>query len=57
MATAPSIAVMLSIDASELEHDVERIEEGELELPTVSAVRMCCDGVFDEDFPIWLPEV
>jgi len=49
--------VMLSIDASELEHDVERSEEGELELPTVSAVRMCCDGVFDEDFPIWLPEV
>jgi hypothetical protein len=49
--------VRLLVDASELERDLERIEEGELELPTVSAVRICCDGVFDEDFPIWLPEV
>ena len=57
MATAPGIVVRLLVDASELERDLERIEEGELELPTVSAVRMCCDGVFDEDFPIWLPEV
>jgi hypothetical protein len=57
MATAPGIVVRLLVDASELERDLERIEEGELELPTVSAVRICCDGVFDEDFPIWLPEV
>ena len=57
MATAPGIVVRLLVDASELERDLERIEEGELELPTVSAVQICCDGVFDEDFPIWLPEV
>jgi hypothetical protein len=50
------MTVMLSIDASELEHDVERIENGELDLPTVSAVRICCDGIFDEDLLVWLPE-
>jgi hypothetical protein len=48
--------VQISLDASELERDLERIESGELELPTVSAVRVSCDGVFSEDVPIWLPE-
>ena len=56
MATAPSmISVSLSIDASELERDLKRIESGELELPTVSVVKICCDGV-EEDFLICLPE-
>jgi hypothetical protein len=50
------ISVYLSIDAYELEQDLERIEDGELELPTVSAVRICCDGIFDEDLLVWLPE-
>jgi hypothetical protein len=56
MAPAPSLTITLSIDASELERDVERIENEELELPTVSAVKVSCDGVFKEDVPIWLPE-
>ena len=49
------MTVTLSIDASELERDLERIEDGELELPTVSAVKVSCDGVFEESVPIWLP--
>ena len=49
------MTVRLSIDASELERDLERIEDGELELPTVSAIKVSCDGVFEEQVPIWLP--
>ena len=52
----PGIEVTLEVDASELKRDVERIENGELDLPTVSAVRICCDGIFDEDLLICLPE-
>ena len=52
----PGIEVTLELDASELKRDVERIENGELDLPTVSAVRICCDGIFDEDLLVWLPE-
>jgi hypothetical protein len=51
-----SIAVTLSIDASELKRDLERIGDGELELPTVSAFRVLCDGFFEEQVPVWLPE-
>ncbi len=47
--------VTLSCDASELERDLERIEDGELGLPTVSAVKVSVDGVFEEDVAIWLP--
>ena len=50
------MTVTLSIDASELERDLERIENEELELPTVSAVQVSCDGVFTESVPIWRPE-
>ena len=50
------MSIMVSVNASELERDLERIESGELELPTVSAVRVVCDGVFEEDVPLWLPE-
>jgi hypothetical protein len=53
---ADSITVRLSFDSSELERDLEKIESGEIELPTVSAVRVCCDGAFEEDVPIWLAE-
>ncbi len=56
MASAPGMTVTLSIDASELERDVDRIREGELELPTVSAVRICIEGVSEEDVAIWLSE-
>jgi hypothetical protein len=56
MAPAPGMTVTLSIDASELERDLERIENEELELSTVSAVQVSCDGVFTESVPIWLPE-
>ncbi len=50
------LTVTLSLDASELERDLERIEDGELSLPTVSAVKVLIDGVFEESFPICLPE-
>jgi len=50
------MTVVLSIDASELERDLERIEDGELELPTVSAVKVSCDGIFEDQVLIWLPE-
>ncbi len=50
------LTVSLSIDASELERDLERIDDGELELPTVSAVKVKCDGVFEEELVVWLPE-
>ena len=56
MAPAPGMTVTLSIDASELKRDLERIEDGKLDLPTVSAVKVSCDGVFEEQVPIWLPE-
>lgn len=56
LAASPGIVmVSLSIDASELRRDIERIESGELELPTVSAVRVCFDENF-EDVALWLPE-
>jgi hypothetical protein len=50
------MTVRLSIDASELKRDLEMVESGELELPTVSAVQVSCDGVFTESVLIWLPE-
>ena len=48
--------ISLSIDASELRHDLKSIERGELELPIVSAVRVSCDGLFEEDLVVWLSE-
>ena len=50
------MTISLSIDASELKQDLERIENGELELPTVSAVQICCDGIFKESVLIWIQE-
>ena len=53
---APAMtSVVLSLDTSELVRDLERVESGELELPTVSAVRVSVDGK-GEEVPIWLPE-
>ena len=48
-------SVVLSLDTSELVRDLERVESDELELPTVSAVRVSVDGK-GEEVPIWLPE-
>ena len=50
------LTVTISLNASELERDLERIEDGELSLPTVSAVKISINGVFEESFPICLPE-
>ena len=55
MAAASEVmSIMLSIDTSELKCDLERIEDGELELPTVSAVQYCINGKDAEEIPIWL---
>ncbi|MHB1952466.1 MAG: hypothetical protein ACYCOU_01860 [Sulfobacillus sp.] len=51
-----TISISLSVDTSELERDIERIENGELEIPTVSAILVRCDGIFEEEMVIWLPE-
>ncbi len=50
------ISILLSIDASELMRDLERIERGEMNLPAVSAVNVHCDGLFSEEIVLWLPE-
>ncbi len=49
-------AITIRIDAAELERDVERLKNGEIELPTVSAVRIVSEGLFDEDVIIWLSD-
>lgn len=51
------MCVTLRINTQELQEDLERIESGELEFPTVSAVQVACDGVFEEQIPIWLEEL
>lgn len=51
------MCVTLRINTKELEKDIERIKAGELELPTVTAVHVSCDGCFEEDLPIWLDEL
>jgi hypothetical protein len=53
---APMISVTLSLDASELERDLERIDNGELELPTVSAVVLNIGPDVVEYMPIYLDE-
>jgi hypothetical protein len=50
------ISVTLSLDASELKRDLERIENGELELPTVSAVVLNIGPDVVEYMPIYLDE-
>ena len=50
------IGVCIALDAEELLHDIERIENGELDLPTVSAIKVSINDSVKE-FPIWLPEV
>jgi len=50
------ISVTLSLDTSELRRDMERFENGELELPTVSAMRTMMDGKVLEEIPVYLDE-
>ena len=51
------MCVTLRIDTRELQEDLERIESGELKFPTVSAIHVSCDGVFEEEIPVWLEEL
>ncbi len=47
--------VRVSFGTDELDRDIERIENGELELPTVSAVTVTINGKTEET-PVWLGE-
>lgn len=49
------MVVRLSLDASELERDLDKLETGELKMPTVSGVRVFCDDVLIGDILICLP--
>ena len=46
----------ITIDATELEGDIQRLQDGEIEFPTVSAVRIMSKGIFDEDVVLWLSD-
>jgi hypothetical protein len=48
------LVLHLTIDASELLADLERLEEGELSLPTVSAVHVFAGARRLDDIPIFL---
>jgi hypothetical protein len=45
------IAVTIGADTTELEADMERIENGDPSTPTVSAVRIVIDGKHVDYFP------
>ena len=47
----------LWINTRDLQEDLKRIEYGELEFPAVSVVHVACDGIFEEQIPIWLEEL
>jgi hypothetical protein len=46
----------ITIDATELEGDIQRLQDGEIELPTVSALRITSEGIFDEELVLWLSD-
>ena len=46
---------IVEVDTKELEEDLERIENGDLSTPTVSAVGIVVDGKRLEDIVIYLP--
>ena len=52
---ADEMFVRISLGTDELDCDIERIENGELELPTVSAVTVTINGKTEET-PVWLGE-
>lgn len=51
-----TLTVKLSADMSELVRDLERIENGELSVPTVSAFALLVDGKKIKDIPVFLGE-
>lgn len=46
--------VTIDVDASELEHDLDRIDRGELRPPTVSSVTLLINETELEDVPIYI---
>lgn len=46
--------LVLKVDAAELIADIERVEVGQLTLPTVSAVRILADGKVLASMPVYL---
>jgi hypothetical protein len=50
----PKYCMKVIADTSELENDLERIERGELSLPTVSAIDLLIDDIHFEEMPIYL---
>lgn len=49
-------SVTVVVDCSELENDIDRIERGELSLPTVSAVSLLIDDQRIEEMPVYLKD-
>jgi hypothetical protein len=52
----PQTFVRIVADMSELETDLERLANGKLSLPTVSAVSVFIDDTHIEEIPIYLEE-
>lgn len=50
------VTIRISVNADELDRDLERIEDGELGLPTVSAIAIEADGIFSEEIPVYLQD-
>jgi hypothetical protein len=46
--------IEIELDTSELQSDLEKIERGELSLPTVSAVTAFVNHTYLENIPIYL---
>jgi uncharacterized protein (DUF111 family) len=51
-----ALLIRLGIDTQELQDDLERVANGELELPTVSALKMIVNGKAVEQVPVYLDE-
>ena len=47
------VTIRISVNADELDRDLERIEDGRLGLPTVSAIAIEADGIFNEEIPVY----
>ena len=51
-----ALTIRISLTTDELDRDLERIEDGDLELPTVSAISIEADGIFSEEIPVFLQD-
>ena len=51
-----SLTIRISLTTDELVRDLERIEDGDLELPTVSAISIEVDGIFTEAILVFLQD-